>query len=128
VSITKQQDIFRRVGYHYDWDRPAAHWHFLGKIAAKALFNDEIKLDVLNYVPVGRQEFIAYTTPIWAAAVKARETEGLTEPPPLCVVEASFRKPVPRQPLEISWAPARSPMLAQIRRCKLKPSSMSKQY
>jgi hypothetical protein len=73
VSVTKQQDIFRRVGYQYNWNFPGPFWHFLGKIAAKALFNDDIQLDVLNYFPLGRREFIGYTTPMWTAAVKARE-------------------------------------------------------
>ncbi|KAK3297242.1 uncharacterized protein B0H64DRAFT_121410 [Chaetomium fimeti] len=116
VSITRQQDIFRRVGYQYDWDRPGPFWHFLGKIAAKAIFNDEIKLDVLNYIPLGRREFICYTTPTWTATVKAREADGLTEPPPLHVIEVNFKKPVPSQPLEMSWVPARDRVLLQIRR------------
>ncbi|KAK4245589.1 hypothetical protein C7999DRAFT_34076 [Corynascus novoguineensis] len=116
VSISRQQDIFRYVGYHYDWNFPGPYWYFLGKIAAKALYNDGAKLDVLNYVPLVRQEFIAYTTPTWAAAVKAKEAKGVTELTPVNVVELNFKKPVPNEPLEISWAPARKLIISHIRR------------
>jgi hypothetical protein len=119
VSITRQQDIFRHVGYQYNWNFLGPFWHFLGKIVAKALFNNDIQLDVLNYFSLGRREFAGYTTPMWTAAVKARQADGLTEPLPLNVIETSFKKPVPAQPLEMSWAPARSRILIQIERCRL---------
>jgi hypothetical protein len=48
----------------YDWNIPGPYWHFLGRIAAKAVFSDRIRLHHFNYVPVGRQEFIAYTTSV----------------------------------------------------------------
>lgn len=75
---------------------------------------------MLNYVPVGRQEFIAYTTSMWKTAVKARKAAGVTELPPLNVIEANFKKPLPEQPLEIFWTPARRLMTARIRQCELK--------
>lgn len=120
MSISRQQEIFRYVGYHYDWNFPGPYWYFLGKLAAKALYNDGVKLDVLNYVPLGRREFIAYTTPTWAAAVKANEAEGVTELPPLNVVELNFKKPAANEPLDIFWAPVRNLIIAHIRRCKSK--------
>lgn len=76
VSTAKQEQIFRSVGYHYDWDIPGPYWSFLGKMAAKALYNDEAKLRMLNYVAVGRREFIVYTTSMWTTAVKAGRAAG----------------------------------------------------
>lgn len=118
MSLSRQEAIFRSVGYHYDWNFPGPYWCFLGKITAKALYDDEAELEVLNYVPVGRREFIAYTTSVWTAAVKAREEAGVAELPPLKVIEVTFKKPLPGQPLEMFWAPARGPITAHIRRCE----------
>lgn len=120
VSNWRQEDIFRYVGYHFDWNFPGPCWCFLGKIAAKALYNDRAELYVLNYVPVGRREFIAYTTSLWMAAVKARKAAGVTELPPLNVIEVNFKKPLPGQPLEMFWGPARGLIAAKIRQCELK--------
>lgn len=124
MSLSRQTEIFRSVGYHYDWNFPGPYWSFLGKIAAKALYNDEAELEVLNYIPIGRREFIAYTTSTWRDAVKAREAAGVTEPPPLKVIEVNFQKPLPRQPLEMFWQPARGLITAKIRQCELKISDV----
>lgn len=97
MSQSRQEAIFRSVGYHYDWNFPGPYWCFLGKIAAKALYNDEAELEVLNYIQVGRREFIAYTTSMRTAAVKAGEGAGVAELPPLKVIEVNFKKPLPGQ-------------------------------
>jgi hypothetical protein len=131
VTTVRQRDIFRYVGYRYDWNFPGPFWAFLGKIAAKGLFNDDgvTTLDELNYVPFGRREFIAYTTPMWRAAVEAGQAGAAdggggdapaAELPPLNVVEVTFKKPQPGQPLEMSWSPARPFITAHIKRCKLR--------
>ncbi|KAK3944458.1 hypothetical protein QBC46DRAFT_251883 [Diplogelasinospora grovesii] len=124
VSLSRQKDIFRYVGYHYDWNFPGPYWHFLGKMAAKALYDDRAELRELNYVPVGRREFIAYTTSMWTAAVKAGKAAGVTELPPLNVIEVNFKKPLPGQPLEMFWGPARGLITAKIRQCELKISDV----
>lgn len=122
MSTAKQEDIFRSVGYHYDWDFPGPFWHFLGKMAAKALYNDEAKLRVLNYVPLGRREFVVYTTSMWTAAVKAGRAAGAPQLPPLNVVELKFKKQPPGQPLEMFQRHARPLVTAKIAQCELKLS------
>ncbi|KAM7214608.1 hypothetical protein V8F06_010007 [Rhypophila decipiens] len=115
--ITHVKQIFKSVGYHYDWNFPGPYWCFLGKMAAKALFDgDEAELEVLNYIPVGRREFIAYTTSRWRASTAG----GVTELPPLNVIEVNFKKPLPGKPLEMFWTPARGMITTRIRRCKLR--------
>jgi hypothetical protein len=91
---------------------------------AKALYNDRVELHEFNYVPVGRLEFIAYTTSMWRAAVEAGKAAGVTELPPLNVIEVNFKKPLPEQPLEIFWGPARGLVTAKIRQCELKMSDI----
>lgn len=93
-------------------------------MAAKALYDNRAELDVLNYVPVGRREFIAYTTSMWTAAVEAGKAAGVTELPPFNVIEVNFKKPRPGQPLEMFWVPARGLITAKIRRCELKISDV----
>ncbi|KAK2599688.1 hypothetical protein N8I77_011421 [Diaporthe amygdali] len=124
VSQSRQEAIFRSVGYHYDWNFPGPYWCFLGKIAAKALYNDEAELEVLNYIPVGRREFIAYTTSMWRAAVKAGKEAGVTELPPLNAIEVNFKKPLPGQPLEMFWVPARGLITAKITQWNEEPDEI----
>lgn len=120
MTLSRQTDIFRYVGYKYDWDYPSPFWHFLGKIVAKAVFDDNAELRELNYVAVGRREFIAYTTSMWTAAVEAGEPAGGAELPPLNVIEVNFKKPQPGQPLEMTWGLARGPITNKIRQCGLR--------
>lgn len=120
VTISRQTDIFRHVGYLYDWDYPGPFWHFLGKMAAKAIFDDKAELRIFKFVAVGRREFIAYTTSMWMAAVEAGKTAGVAELPPLNVIEVTFKKPQPGKPLEMNWAPARGLFTAKIRQCRLR--------
>jgi hypothetical protein len=110
VTTSRQTDIFQYIGYQYSWDYPEPFWHFLGKILVNALFDSKAELRELNYVAVGRREFITYTTSMWTAAVEAEKTAGtllMAELPPLSVTEVNFKKPQPGQPLEMTWAPAR---------------------
>ncbi|KAL2158671.1 hypothetical protein VTH06DRAFT_4153 [Thermothelomyces fergusii] len=131
-------DIFRCVGCQYDWDHPGPFWHFLGKMAAEAVFDSGTELRELSFVAVGRREFVAFTTSRWRAAEEARreevsrektaEGEGgeaeagtdkkakeAAEPPPLSVIEVTFKKPQPGRPVELAWAPARGLFTAKIR-------------
>ncbi|KAK4139772.1 uncharacterized protein C8A04DRAFT_15565 [Dichotomopilus funicola] len=118
VTITRQTQIFKYIGYQYDWYVPSVFWYFLGKIAGKALFDNQVELTGLNFVAIGRREFIAYTTSTWKAAADAQKAAGLTGRerfPPLNVIEVNFKKPQPGQPLEVTWAPARPITTAKIR-------------
>ncbi|KAL2177562.1 uncharacterized protein P884DRAFT_15726 [Thermothelomyces heterothallicus CBS 202.75] len=65
VTISRQMDIFRCIGYQYDWNYPGPFWHFLGKMVAKAVFDSKTELRELNFVAVGRREFVAFTTSMW---------------------------------------------------------------
>jgi hypothetical protein len=120
VSTSRQEAIFRSVGYNYDWNFPRPYWHFLGKIVAKALYDGKVELYELNYVSVGRREFIAYTTSMWRTAIEAGKAVGVTELPPLNVIEVDFKKPRLGQPLEIFWGPARGVITTKIKQCELK--------
>lgn len=67
---------------------------------------------------VGRQEFISYTTSTWKAAADRQQAAGLVgleRMPPPNVIEASFGKPQPGQPIEVKWAPARPLFTAKIK-------------
>lgn len=125
MSVERQTEIFRAVGYSYDWGFPFPFWHFLGKVAAKAVFGSEDGeeeeggavpvLEVLNFVALGRREFVALTTPLWREALKARkgggdagvEVEVEMEMLPLKVLEVEFKKVRAGEPLEVFWGPAR---------------------
>ena len=94
-------------------------------------------LEELNFVPMGRREFIAYTTPMWrraaAAAIAAgqavessngrgvRVASGTLDGvlPPLNVLEVAFKKPQPGQPLVMTRGPARAMIAARIKLCEL---------
>ncbi len=84
----------------------------------KGVFHDNTELQELNYVAVRRREFIAYTTSMWRAAVEAGKAAGRDEKPPLSVIEVNFKKPQPGQPLEMTWAPARGMIAAQVARTR----------
>ncbi|KAL2145608.1 hypothetical protein VTI28DRAFT_6666 [Corynascus sepedonium] len=130
VTISRQAEIFRHVGYQYDWDWPGPFWEFLGKIAAKGVFDGKTELRELNYIPLGRREFIAYTTSMWTAVLEAGKVAGTAqaERPPVKVVEVSFKKPQPGQPLELRWAPARGPIDAKIKEWSEQPGGGSYDY
>ncbi len=83
---------------------------------AKGVCGDNTELRELNFVAVGRREFVAYTTSAWRTAVEAEKAAGRTERPPLNVIEVNFKKPQPGQPLEVTWAPARALIAAQVGR------------
>lgn len=90
----------------------------------KGLFDNKAELRELDFVAVGRREFIAYTTSMWRAAVEAEKAAGMAELPPLSVIEVNFKKPQPGQPLEMTWAPARGLFTAKIRQCRKKNCPM----
>ncbi|KAK4153959.1 hypothetical protein C8A00DRAFT_14874 [Chaetomidium leptoderma] len=115
VTVSRQRDIFRYIGYKYDWNQPGPFWHFLGKMVTKALLDDNAELRELNFVAIGRREFIASTTPMWRAAVEAKKAADGAELPPLRVIEVNFKKPQPGKPLEFTWAPARPLFAAKIK-------------
>ncbi|KAK4134631.1 hypothetical protein BT67DRAFT_496418, partial [Trichocladium antarcticum] len=118
VTISRQTQIFKSIGYQYDWDLPSPFWDFLGRIVSKAIFDDQVDLTELNFVAIGRQEFIAYTTSAWRAAANAQKAAGvagLVGLPPPNVIEVNFKKPQPGQPMEVTWAPARALFTAKIR-------------
>ncbi|KAL2145794.1 hypothetical protein VTI28DRAFT_6293 [Corynascus sepedonium] len=115
VTVPRQTEIFRYIGYQYDWDWPGPFWHFLGKIVDKTLFDNKAELRELNFVALGRREFIAYTTSMWTAAVEAEKAAGMAKLPTLSAIEVNFKKPQPGQPLEMIWAPARGLITAKIR-------------
>ncbi len=130
MSVKRQTEIFRSVGYNYDWNFPFPFWHFLGKVAARAVFGDEEGggavvpvLEVLNFVVLGKREFVALTTPLWREAVGARKGEGGVrgegKMPPLKVLEVEFKKMEDGEPLEVVWGPARAMVTEHIRRCEL---------
>lgn len=120
VTVSRQTQIFKCIGYQYDWNVPSPFWDFLGRIAAKAIFDDQTDLKELNFVAIGRREFVAYTTSTWRAAASAQKAAGLAGleglPPPN-VIEVNFKKPQPGQPIEVTWAPARALFTAKIRQC-----------
>lgn len=121
VTISRQIQIFRYIGYQYDWNVPSPFWDFLGRIVAKAIFDDQVDLKELNFVAIGRQEFVAYTTSTWRAAANAQKAAGvagLEGLPPPYVIEVNFKKPQPGQPMEVTWAPARALFTAKIRQCR----------
>ncbi|SPQ25477.1 58f2769c-02f8-434a-b803-ce8e5af8da4a [Thermothielavioides terrestris] len=118
VTISRQVQIFKYIGYQYDWAVPSPFWDFLGRIASKAIFDDQVDLRELNFVAIGRREFVAYTTSTWRAAANAQKAAGLAGLeglPPLNVIEVNFKKPQPGQPIEVTWAPARALFTAKIR-------------
>jgi hypothetical protein len=89
-------------------------------MVAKGVFDDKSDLKELNFVAIGRREFVAYTTSTWRAAAAAQKTAGvagLELLPPLKVIEVNLKKPQPGQPMEMTWAPARALFTAQIREC-----------
>ncbi|KAK4034078.1 hypothetical protein C8A01DRAFT_19064 [Parachaetomium inaequale] len=118
VTIARQTDIFRYIGYQYDWDIPGPFWRFLGKMAAKAILDSKAELRELNFVAVGRREFIAYTTSMWTAAVEAKKAAGMADIPPFSVIEVNFKKPRPGRPLEMTWAPARDLVTTRVKRMR----------
>lgn len=85
---------------------------------AKAVFDNKVELRELNYIPLGRREFIAYTTSMWTPAVEAGEAAGSAKLP-LNVIEVNLKKPQPGRPLEMIWSPARGPITNKIRQCGL---------
>ena len=91
----------------------------------KTLFDNKAELRELNFVALGRREFIAYTTSMWTAAVEAEKAAGMAKLPTLSAIEVNFKKPQPGQPLEMIWAPARGLITAKIRQCRLKSSQCS---
>ncbi|KAG7284843.1 hypothetical protein NEMBOFW57_009458 [Staphylotrichum longicolle] len=118
VTISRQTQIFKCIGYQYDWNVPSPFWDFLGRIVSKAIFDDQVDLRELNFVAIGRREFVAYTTSTWrdaANAQKAAGVAGLEGLPPPNVIEVNFKKPQPGQPMEVTWAPARALFTAKIR-------------
>ncbi|KAH6840609.1 hypothetical protein B0I37DRAFT_448816 [Chaetomium sp. MPI-CAGE-AT-0009] len=118
VTISRQTQIFKCIGYQYDWDVPSPFWDFLGRIVSKAIFDDQVDLKELNFVTVGRREFVTYTTSVWRAeanAQKAAGAAGLEGLPPPNVIEVNFKKPQPGQAMEVTWAPARPLFTAKIR-------------
>jgi hypothetical protein len=118
VTYNRQAQIFKSIGYQYDWNVPFPFWDFLGRIVAKAVFNDQSDLKDLNFIAVGRQEFISYTTSTWKAAADEQQVAGLSGlegMPPPNVIEVTFKKPQPGQPIEVKWAPARPLFTARIR-------------
>ncbi len=121
VTIARQTQIFKCIGYQYDWDVPFPFWDFLGRIVSKAVFDDRVDLEELNFVAVGRREFVAYTTSTWKAAADAQKAAGLAGleglPPPN-VIEENFKKQQPGQPMEVTWAPARALFTAKIKECR----------
>jgi hypothetical protein len=89
-------------------------------MVAKGVFNDKTDLKELNFVAMGRREFVAFTTSTWravAAAQKIAGVPGLELLPPLNVIEVNFKKPQRGQPMEMTWAPARAQFSDQIRQC-----------
>jgi hypothetical protein len=92
---------------------------------AKAVFDDKTELRELNFVAIGRREFVACTTSMWRTALEAdqdrKKAAGMAdeELPMLSVIEVNFKKPQPGQPLEMTWAPARGLIAAKIRQCRL---------
>ncbi|KAK3323728.1 hypothetical protein B0T19DRAFT_426802 [Cercophora scortea] len=102
ISDTRQEQVFRSVGYQFDTNRPSPFWYFLGKIAAQALYGDPATLLLLNYNRVHTREFIGFTTATWAATAKTQDTR-----PPVLVLEIDFKKPRPGEPLQLFWKPAR---------------------
>ncbi|KAH6855063.1 hypothetical protein B0I37DRAFT_363806 [Chaetomium sp. MPI-CAGE-AT-0009] len=118
ITYSRQTQIFRSIGYQYDWNLPAPFWNFLGRIAAKGVFDDRVELENLNFCAVGRREFVAYTTSAWTAAVEARKAAGEAERPPLNATEVKFKKPQPGQPIEMTWAPARALITTSVARMK----------
>lgn len=73
ITYSRQTQVFRSIGYQYDWNFPMPFWDYLGRIVAKGVFDDQLELENLNYSAVDRREFVAYTTSAWIAAVKARK-------------------------------------------------------
>lgn len=60
----------------------------------------------LNFIAIGRREFISNTTSAWKSAAdeqKVAELAGLEGMPPPNVIEATFNKPQPGQPTEVKW-------------------------
>ena len=60
--------------------------------------------------------------PLWRAAVEAEKAAGRAEKPLLSVIEVNFKKPQPGQSLEMTWAPSRGLIAAQVGRmthCRL---------
>jgi hypothetical protein len=90
-------------------------------MVAKAVFDDTADLEELNFVAMGRREFIVYTTSAWRAAAAAQKAAGVADMellPPLKVIDVNFKKPQPGQPIEIIWAPARAMFTDKIRECR----------
>ncbi len=126
VTITRQTQIFKSIGYQYDWNVPSPFWDFLGRMAAKAVFDDKVELKELNFVAIRRREFIAYTTSTWKAAAETQKAAGKTGMegmPPLNVVEVNFKKPQPGKPIKVTWTPARALFTSKIRQCTSKSIS-----
>ena len=44
VTVARQTQLFRHVGYQYDWGYPGPFWHSLGRMAAKGLFDGPAEL------------------------------------------------------------------------------------
>lgn len=125
ISVARQEQIFHSIGYQFTSNRPTPYWHFLGKIAAQALFDHPTAMLLLNYVRVRTREFIGYTTVSWRRASEAAKTTPGVESPPLNVTEVDLKRPQPQKPLEAFWKPARGLITERIRLCKLQSFSCS---
>ncbi|KAK0753622.1 hypothetical protein B0T18DRAFT_452734 [Schizothecium vesticola] len=102
---------------HDNFDRNAVtHVVIQVTYSRQAVFADQQDLKVLNFVVIRRREFISYTTSTWkAAADVAAGLPGLEGMLPLNVIEASFPKLHPGQPIKVKWAPARAVFTTTIR-------------
>ncbi|POR33799.1 Uncharacterized protein TPAR_05991 [Tolypocladium paradoxum] len=116
--VVQQEQVFRYIGYEFDSNWPTPYWMFLGKITAKAIYDDPAVLLLLNFVRVRTREFIGFTAAKWAEIAKARRRSGTIEQlglPPLNVIEVDIKRPQPGKPLEVFWKPARGVITERIR-------------
>ncbi|KAM5350278.1 hypothetical protein ACJ41O_006783 [Fusarium nematophilum] len=105
VSDARQQQVFSRIGIKHDYNYPYPFWYFLGKIIAKALFEEERLFEILSFVRVRDREFVGYIR---------KDLANKDDQPKPNVVEVDIKRPQPNEPLQIFWKPARGLIVQKI--------------
>ena len=120
VSDARQQQVFALMGIRHDYNLPFPFWFFLGKIISKALFQNENLLEVINFVRVRDREFVGYICK--GHVNQAQDGEKFS------VVEVSFKRPQPGQPIEVFWKPAGALIIQKIEECECIPCIFRSQH
>jgi len=98
------------VGAQYDFNYVFPCWYFLGKIASRALFEDDSLLEIMNSVHVRNREFVGF--------MNITHNVTTDQMQPVKEVEVDIKRPRPGEPVQMFWKPARGLITQKIKDCK----------